>query len=68
MSTGDVYKGGWFDGKKQGKGVYDFANSDVYDGMCLDIQDILRAELGKDMVNTFGMTVVTTKGSGRMIR
>lgn len=32
MSTGDVYKGGWMYGKKEGRGTYLFANSDVYEG------------------------------------
>ncbi len=27
MSSGDVYRGGWNAGRKNGKGIYNFANS-----------------------------------------
>ncbi len=33
MSTGDIYTGNWLNGKKQGKGIYRFGNSDLYEGI-----------------------------------
>ena len=32
MVSGDVYDGDWNEGRKNGKGLYRFANGDVYDG------------------------------------
>lgn len=32
MVSGDVYNGMWNNGRKNGKGVYSFANGDLYDG------------------------------------
>jgi hypothetical protein len=32
MISGDVYKGEWMNGRKNGTGLYNFANLDVYDG------------------------------------
>jgi len=32
MISGDVYSGGWKSGRKNGHGLYNFANSDVYEG------------------------------------
>jgi len=32
LENGDVYDGGWFDGRKHGAGVYSYSNSDEYDG------------------------------------
>lgn len=32
MATGDVYEGEWHEGRKNGTGVYKFANGDQYEG------------------------------------
>jgi hypothetical protein len=32
MATGDKYEGEWAQGKKNGSGLYIFANGDVYEG------------------------------------
>ena len=32
MVSGDVYRGEWMNGRKNGKGLYNFANQDVYEG------------------------------------
>jgi len=31
-SNNDVYRGGYYKGKKEGKGRYEFASGDVYEG------------------------------------
>lgn len=32
MATGDKYEGEWMAGKKNGRGLYIFANGDIYEG------------------------------------
>lgn len=36
MVSGDVYEGDWKQGRKNGKGLYKFANHDIYDGHFAD--------------------------------
>lgn len=68
MSTGDVYRGGWFDGKKEGKGVYHFGNSDIYDGNTVKTQVISEAERDKGTASTSGTTPATMRENGRTTR
>jgi len=32
MATGDRYEGEWLNGRKNGIGIYTFANNDTYEG------------------------------------
>lgn len=36
MISGDIYEGEWKTGRKNGKGLYKFANGDIYDGYFSD--------------------------------
>ena len=31
--NGDVYKGNFINGERQGRGIYQYSNGDVYDGL-----------------------------------
>lgn len=41
--TGDIYQGEYFKGKRQGKGIYSFANGSVYEG---EFKDNVKSGLG----------------------